>query len=93
MGTAVTMADSQRIPVGTKPSNFRNKTGMRFGRLVVLRQAEARYRGGGAWWLCRCDCGNEVTVRGDRLAAGITKSCRECARRRSNKNLNHIRKE
>lgn len=85
------MSDTQNIRVGTKPPNFRNKTGIKYGNLVVLRQAPPRYKGGGAWWLCRCDCGNEVIVRGDRLAAGITTSCRECGKRRSRQNLNHAK--
>lgn len=31
-------------------------------------------------WLCQCDCGNEVTVSGNRLRSGNTKSC-GCLRR------------
>ena len=48
-------------------------TGQRYGRLVVLRQAENI--GKRTAWLCRCDCGNEVVVRTDRLRSGHTTSC------------------
>lgn len=48
--------------------------GKRFGRLRVLKRAE-NSDGGQTRWLCRCDCGNEVTVMGHNLAAGNTKSC------------------
>ena len=48
-------------------------TGQRYGRLVVLRQAENI--GKRTAWLCRCDCGNEVVVRTARLRSGHTTSC------------------
>lgn len=38
-------------------------TGMRFGRLVVVKQMEDHVSAGGhhsIQWLCKCDCGNEV---------------------------------
>lgn len=52
--------------------------GQRFGRLVVI--ARAPKRGNSAIWLCVCDCGAEVSVRGETLRAGGTKSC-GCLRR------------
>lgn len=49
-------------------------TGERFGRLVALRPSHADKRG--EWlWLCRCDCGNEVIVRGAHLRSSATRSC------------------
>lgn len=81
------MTDAKAIRDGTKPPNFKNKAGMRFGRLVVIKQAPPRAKGGGSWWLCRCDCGREVVARGDRLDSGITKSCRECGKKKSRENL------
>lgn len=42
--------------------------GARFGRLTILeRQA--------TYVLCRCDCGNQTTVRGLNLKYGFTQSC------------------
>lgn len=53
--------------------------GQRYGRLVVVRRVEndahRKVR-----FLCRCDCGNEVTVLADSLRNATTKSC-GCLRR------------
>lgn len=48
--------------------------GRRFGKLVVSAEA-GRDKHGATMWLCRCECGNEPTVRGAGLAAGTTRSC------------------
>lgn len=48
-------------------------TGQRFGRLTVISAAEAG--DDGAVWVCRCDCGHEVTARADHLKSGAIKSC------------------
>lgn len=48
-------------------------TGQRFGRLTVISAAETG--DDGAVWICRCDCGNEVTARADHLKSGAIKSC------------------
>lgn len=47
-----------------------DRTGLRFGRLVVLRKDAAP-----RMWACRCDCGKEVLVNGSNLTKGATKSC------------------
>ena len=49
-------------------------TGQRFGRLVVICE-NGRMKDGKATWLCKCDCGNEVTVVGNHLRSGHTTSC------------------
>lgn len=53
-------------------------TGMKFGRLTVLSQAEdikGKNRNYAAW-LVQCDCGSDPFVtRGFSLSSGITKSC------------------
>lgn len=51
-------------------------TGMRFGRLLVLRRDEIKPR----TWVCLCDCSAQVTRAGRELRAGDTKSC-GCLRR------------
>lgn len=48
-------------------------TGMRFGRLTVLRQTESDKKGN-ARWLCKCDCGQEKIVLGYSLKSR-TRSC------------------
>lgn len=54
-------------------------TGKRFGKLIVLEQAEdyinlttGKHR---SQWLCQCDCGNKAIVTGYCLNSEHTKSC------------------
>ena len=48
-------------------------TGQRFGNLTVIGPYSIVKR---AWfWLCRCDCGNEVVRRGSSLRYGQCSSC------------------
>ena len=54
--------------------------GKRFGRLVVIERAGTKRRE--IAWLCRCDCGKEIVVPGNKLRSGHTKSC-GCLRNRS----------
>jgi hypothetical protein len=51
-----------------------DRTGQRFGRLVVLEQA-GRSKQGQVLWRCLCDCGGETTCLSDNLGKGHTKSC------------------
>lgn len=49
-------------------------TGKVFGRLMVLSRAgvnAAKH----PLWKCRCECGQEVTIRGQSLRLGDTQSC------------------
>lgn len=53
-------------------------SGQRFGRLLVLHEAEHHVGRSGdrrRQWLCRCDCGNEITVLQNSLQKGATTSC------------------
>lgn len=52
---------------------FENIIGHRFGRLTVISDegTDGHYH----YWRCRCDCGNEITVRTASLKNGNTKSC------------------
>lgn len=49
-------------------------TGKVSGRLTVINRAE-NGEGRNARWLCQCECGAEIVVRGDRLAYRSTVSC------------------
>ena len=49
-------------------------TGRGIGRLLVIEEC-GRDAHGQALWRCRCECGNEVTVRGDSLRSWHTTSC------------------
>jgi len=54
--------------------------GRRFGRLTVVRWIPNGTVARGGRWLCRCDCGNEVTHLPNELGNGRAKSC-GCGRR------------
>lgn len=51
-----------------------HEIGNRYGRLTVIGSIDAP-RGRGAWWLCKCDCGNQTRAQGASLRYGSTKSC------------------
>ena len=50
-----------------------DEVGNRYGKLVVVRQVKDERRG--AYWLCKCDCGNEKIASGSHLRKGYTNSC------------------
>ena len=60
--------------------NYIDLTGNRYGRLTVLRYYKTEKKK--VYWLCRCDCGNEVAVYSASLKDGRTKSCGCLARDR-----------
>jgi len=52
--------------------------GQKFHKLTVVLKAESQISATGhtyAAWVCKCDCGKVVTVRGHKLKKGHTKSC------------------
>lgn len=49
-------------------------TDRRYGLLTVTADSGERYRGH-TIWICRCDCGGTVKVRGSLLKSGNTRSC------------------
>lgn len=54
-------------------SRHRDLQGQKFGRLTVIREhhkESEKY-----YWLCKCDCGNEVIVNASNLTSGNSKSC------------------
>lgn len=51
-----------------------DRTGQRFGKLVVISQA-GRNLLKKVLWKCRCDCGNEAVVVAGSLVTGNTESC------------------
>ena len=48
--------------------------GNRYGRLVVTGLDRIDQRRG-RMWRCVCDCGGERIERGDKLRAGVARSC------------------
>lgn len=57
-----------------KPDNTVDRTGVRYGRLVALRNTQKK-QGSNFIWECRCDCGNVIEVNGQSLKSGKTQSC------------------
>ena len=52
---------------------FIDRTGKRFGRLVVLHRDYNK--GNRVAWLCECDCGNFIRVQSGNMVSGQTNSC------------------
>lgn len=48
--------------------------GQRFGKLIVVKYIYSDNHGE-TYWLCKCDCGNEIIVKRTNLRSGNTKSC------------------
>lgn len=62
--------------------------GLRFDKLLVLSFIEMTPSG--SKWLCRCDCGNEITKTTSRLRKVKRTGCRSCERvSRSDANTQH----
>lgn len=55
-------------------SAFKDLTGTKFGRLVVLYR-DKNDKTGHTKWICKCDCGNVVSVYKDALLDGRQISC------------------
>ena len=54
----------------------KNLTGLRFGKLLVLRQSPNI--GAIRQWECRCDCGVTKIIRAGNLTGGNSKACGKC---------------
>lgn len=67
--------------------NFKDRTGERVGRLVVIERAE-NDKHGSSQWLCKCDCGGQVVVS----LNGGAKSC-GCLRKENMTRLGYARKK
>lgn len=63
----------------------RDLTGQVFGKLTAIKRCEDHFTTGGnrySQYSCRCECGEMIKVRSDRLVSGHTRSC-GCERKRS----------
>lgn len=61
-------------------------TGMRFNRLIVIRQVNSG-KHSKPRWLCICDCGQVIETQGSQLRRGQTQSC-GCLQRERTKSAN-----
>ena len=59
------------------PPNFKNMTGQKIGKLTVIERAhnDTNYR---AQWLCKCECGEEIVVKGNDLRNNRVTCCNTC---------------
>lgn len=65
----------------------KSKVGNKYGKLTVLKVDETKQGGRqGYYYICRCDCGNIVSVRGNILGKN-TKSCGCLKKEQDKKNL------
>lgn len=64
-----------------KDTKFKDINGQRFGKLTVIKYNKD------SKWLCHCDCGNNVIVRGFELRNNEKTSCGKCE---YNKRLNDL---
>lgn len=70
---------------------LKDRTGNKYGRLTVVGRASNAMHPNGkssTRWVCLCDCGKTVTVLGDNLESGHTKSC-GCISTETPANLRH----
>ena len=68
-------------------------TGMTFDRLTVIERAPRPPYNAckGAWWLCRCSCGNEVAVPSINLRRKNTRSCGCLRKEAARAKMDHAR--
>lgn len=67
-------------------AHAKDLTGKRFGNLVVLRRAEdPPHKTRNAFWVCRCDCGNEVTFASNDLQRKTSRARTHCGCKRKNR--------
>ena len=65
-----------------------DKTGERYGRLVVVGLSDKR-QGRKTFWTCKCDCGNIKDVRSDSLGAILSCGCLKKEQDKTNLTKNH----
>ena len=58
-------------------NSLKDLVGKRFGSLLVIKRDDSKPKGHGktVFWICQCDCGNIVSIAGNHLKSGHTKSC------------------
>lgn len=58
--------------------NFQDLTGLKFGKLTVIKRAKDRQKASGnktTRWVCRCECGSVKIIDAYNLTSGKTRSC------------------
>ena len=74
---------------------YLDRAGIKYGRLTAIRIDEEKTQASnvkkrrGAFWVCQCECGNTLTVRGNMLGKQ-TKSCGCLKKERDGENLGRL---
>lgn len=72
------ISNKRRMSCGcTHKTRLIDMTGQHINKLTVLERDSSKGPGE-AFWICRCDCGNLVSVRGSAIRGGHTTSCGKC---------------
>lgn len=71
--TSGRLVSGKKTNCGCKSKSRKNLVGQKFGKLTVMRKVG--YIGNNVVWLCKCECGNEITERGPFLRKLKTTSC------------------
>lgn len=50
-------------------------TGDKYGKLTAIKPSTRKTKGGGYYWLFRCDCGKEKEIPSNSVRSGLIKSC------------------
>ena len=58
---------NEKVAQSKKQQSENEMIGQRFGKLVVQRRSDKKGSSGELYWICHCDCGNIVEVRGHSL--------------------------
>lgn len=59
-------------------SKLIDMSGKKFAALTVIKRSPRKNAKGQAYWICKCDCGRYLQVRGDNLRRGIARQCTCC---------------
>lgn len=70
---------------------LKDRTGLRYGRLLVLERSFPNNQFNQVMWKCQCDCGNITITSGNNLENGSTKSC-GCLNTDTRRALDHSHK-
>lgn len=65
---------NQLTSISVRKHNFIDRTGQRFGRLLVIEFSHITNKKISSW-KCLCDCGNIKIIRSSNLLSSSTKSC------------------
>lgn len=79
------------MPSGIYKSNRKDRIGIRYGHLIVIKFTGTKWDGSNWFtiWECLCNCGNKIIVKGNSLQSGNTKSCGCLYKKRKGKVASH----